>query len=120
MRVTREVATQARVPAAALGMGCDVPNEIEHRARRTSEIGKLRFVAACRHDILNQVVAADRIEVGLEVLDHERRGGNLDHHAKRRHRGLVSLAPQLVDRILEQSTATIELLRYRDHGDHHL
>ena len=98
----------------------DMSDQIEHRARGTREIGELRLVAARRHYILNQIVAADRIEVGVEILDRERRRRHLDHHAERRHRSLAALAAQLIDRILKQRTATIELLRHGDHGDHHL
>src|SRR5579862_4662093 len=94
--------------------------EMKYRARRTREIDELRFVAACSHDILNEIVAADRIEIGIEILDRNRRSRDLDHHADRRHRCRDALVVQFADDAAKQFTTTIEFLRYRYHGYHHL
>jgi hypothetical protein len=47
----------------------DTADQTEDGARRTRELGELRLVAACGSDILDEVVAADRKEIGVEILD---------------------------------------------------
>src|SRR5260370_32080671 len=95
-------------------------NQTEHRARRTSKIGELRFVPARGRHILDEIVAADGKEVGVEVLDGKRCRRHLDHHAERRQLRFSALALQVLEDLLEKRAAAVEFLRHRDHWNHHL
>src|SRR5438270_13132839 len=97
-----------------------MPNQTEYRARRTGQIGELRFVPARGRYVLDQIVAANGKEVGMEVLNGKGCRRHLDHHAERRHLRFAALATQVLDGLLEKGTAAIKFLWHRDHRNHYL
>ena len=103
-----------------------VEDHLEHpedrRAERLAEVGDLGIVAVGGDQVLDQVVRADRDEVGLaeDRVDADGGGGDLDHHAgldvlAERHALAAEVAPGLLD----QPVDVPQLLQRRDHREEH-
>ena len=96
-RIARQIAAQAHL-APAFARRAPHRSRDEPPARPGSgprERGQRRLVAARRHHVLQQIVGADREEIGVEVVDRERGGRHLDHHAERRRHRSDALRLQL-------------------------
>ncbi len=119
-RVAAEIAAQADLALHPAAMRRDLAQQPPERRRRLSECRQLRLVPARGIEILDEIVAADREEVGREILQRQGGGRHFDHHAERRPGGGPPLAGELIDRGAEHGPALRQLRRQRDHRDHHL
>src|SRR5208337_4484498 len=91
-------------------------------AQRLAKVRNLRIVSIRGHEILDQVVGADRDEVGLaqQGVDAEGGGGNLDHHARLDILGKeYTFPPKVVARLLHHLVDLAQLFQGRDHRKEH-
>src|SRR5690349_1384681 len=100
--VAAEIAAEADLPAEPPATFHDAANEREESLRRRGQLGEGGIAATGGGDVLDQIVAADGVEVGIELLDGERRCWNLDHHANRRKRCGYARAHKVPHRLLHE------------------
>ena len=108
-RVARHLAADADGDARAqrrLDRELDQPQH--GRMQRVVEMGDLLVAAIDGQRVLDQVVGADREEIGLggERVGGERRTGHLDHHAERRQRIGQCRTPRRLSRRATWSSAS--------------
>src|SRR5208283_4908029 len=85
-------------------------------AQRLAKVRNLWIVSIRGHEILDQVVRADRDEVGLaqQGVDAEGGGGNLDHHARLDILGKeYTFPPKVVARLLHHLVDLAQLFQGR-------
>ena len=115
------LAAQADLHPAPAGSLDDLPDQgVDRRVAGIVEWRHGRIVAARRHHVLDQVVAADRVEVGGEGRRGERRRRDLDHHAERRHGRLDARRTQIRHDLLEHGARCFQLVRQGHHRQHDL
>ena len=109
-------------PGPLAGVEDHLEDPEDGRAERLAEVRDLGVVAVGGDEVLDQVVGADRDEVGLaqDRVDAEGGGGDLDHHA-----GLDvlaerdALAPQVPPGLLDEPVDVAEFFQGGDHREEH-
>jgi hypothetical protein len=77
-------------------------------------------IARGRQHVLDEVVAADRVEVGRQGVDGDRGGRGLDHDAERRQCCRDTLRRQLGKAARDDGPRLRQLVRSGHHRQHHL
>ena len=90
------------------------------RVKRIEKVRDRGRITACGEHVLRQIVGSDREEVGIEGLDGQSRGGDLDHHPESGHRRVDAGAAKRLHLGRQEPARLVDLVGLRHHWKHHL